>query len=242
MIDEKRKKEIDEFLEKINLTADDYSFLDMALTHSSYPFENKLPNDEDNERLEFLGDAVLKLMSGKCLYERFPGYSEGELTKICAVLVSDKTLSRIAEKINLGKYIKLGYHEEKTGGRNRLSTLAGAFEAVLGAFYLDGKFHCLYDFWVRLFEDEITKIDNSASKYNFKAILQEYAQAKSFEIPKYIVVKEDGPAHNKLFTVKVSVNGKESGCGEGKTKKDAHQKAAEIAVTNLEILESSKKQ
>lgn len=242
MIDEKRKKEIDEFLEKINLTANDYSFLDKALTHSSYPFENKLPDSEDNERLEFLGDAVLKLIASKCLYERFPDYSEGELTKIRAVLVSDKTLAGIAEELNLGKYLKLGYHEEKTGGRTRPSTLACGFEAILGAFYLDGEFHCLYDFCVRLFEEEITKIDKSASKYNYKAILQEYAQAGGLEVPDYIVVKEEGPPHNKLFKVEVFVNGEKSGAGEGKTKKDAHQKAAEKAVNVLKILEGSEEQ
>ena len=241
MLTDKRKIELDELLKNINLSIDDYSLLDVALTHSSYNFENKLEDIEDNERLEFLGDAVLKLLASRYLYNRFPEYSEGDLTKIRAILVSDSTLASVAAKINLDKYIKMGYHEAKLGGRTRLSTLACAFEAVLGAFYLNGEIKKLYDFLVKLFEDEVTEIDQSASKYNYKAMLQEYAQANGMLVPDYIVVKEEGPAHNKNFIIEVWVNGDKLGYGEGKSKKEAHQNAARMAAVALGLLEGHEK-
>jgi len=241
VLTDKRKIELDELLKNINLSIDDYSLLDVALTHSSYNFENKLEDIEDNERLEFLGDAVLKLLASRYLYNRFPEYSEGDLTKIRAILVSDSTLASVAAKINLDKYIKMGYHEAKLGGRTRLSTLACAFEAVLGAFYLNGEIKKLYDFLVKLFEDEVTEIDQSASKYNYKAMLQEYAQANGMLVPDYIVVKEEGPAHNKNFIIEVWVNGDKLGYGEGKSKKEAHQNAARMAAVALGLLEGHEK-
>jgi len=241
MLNDKRKTELDELLKSINLSTDNYSLLDIALTHSSYNFENKLADIEDNERLEFLGDAVLKLLASRYLYNRFPEYPEGELTKIRAILVSDNTLAQIAAKINLDKYLKIGYHEAKLGGRTRLSTLACAFEALLGAFYLDGKIKNLYDFLVEHLKDQVTEIDNSASKYNFKAMIQEYAQANGMEIPEYIVVNEKGPAHNKVFIVEVWVNGNKLGFGEGNTKKEAHQVAARMAAVTLGLLEGHEK-
>lgn len=237
MLNDKRKSELDELLESLNLHTENYALLDTALTHSSYNFENKIEDAEDNERLEFLGDAVLKLLASRYLYNRFPDYSEGELTKIRAILVSDKILAIFASKINLDKYLKIGYHEAKLGGRTRSSTLACAFEALLGAFYLDGNVKNLYDFLAGLFRDKVTEIDESASKHNFKAVLQEYAQANGMEIPEYIVTEEEGPAHNKLFKVDVIVGGKNLGFGEGKSKKEAHQKAAKMAVLSLDLHE-----
>jgi len=237
MVDENRKTEIDEFLERVNLVVDDYSLLDTALTHSSYSFENKLTESDDNERMEFLGDAVLKLIASKYLYERFPEYSEGELTKIRAILVSDKTLAHLAAGIELDKYLKIGYHEDKLGGRKRSSTMACALEAILGAFYLDGKMDSLSDFLTELFKNEVTEIDQSASKYNYKAMLQEYVQGKGLEIPEYLVVQEEGPAHDRIFRIEVFVDGASLGFGEGKSKKEAHQIAAKSAVIALGLLE-----
>lgn len=241
MLNDKRKTELDELLKTINLSIDDYSLLDIALTHSSYGFENKLDEAEDNERLEFLGDAVLKLLASRYLYNRFPQYSEGELTKIRAILISDNTLAQLAAKINLDKYLKMGYHEAKMGGKTRLSTLACAFEALLGAFYLNGNVKNLYDFLIELLKDEVTEIDKSASKYNFKAMLQEYAQANGMEIPEYIVATEEGPAHNKIFNIEVLINGDKLGFGSGKSKKEAHQIAARAAVVALGLLEGHEK-
>lgn len=236
MVSEKRKKQIDNFLQSINMTCDNYEMLDLSLTHGSYTFENDLPSLENNERLEFFGDAVLKLISSHYLLERFPSYAEGELTKIRSVLVSDNTLSGFARKIELSKVLKLGYHEEKMGGRDRSSTLACAFEALLGAFYLDGKEPMLRSFLINLLTDEVTEIDKCASKSNFKALLQEYTQAQAKSLPVYILVNEQGPAHNKTFNVEVIFNDTIIGIGSGKTKKDAQQKAAEDAVLKLGLI------
>lgn len=235
MLSKKRKAELDEFLNTINLSIDNYDLLDNALTHSSYTFENKLPSIENNERLEFLGDAVLKLVASDYLHERFMDYSEGELTKIRAILISDNALASIAREINLGKYIKLGYHEEKSGGRNRQSTLACAFEALLGAFYLDGKINNLSIVLRDLLQDKVTEIDQSASKHNYKAILQEYAQSQGLELPEYLVIRENGPPHNKIFDIEVYLDGRLCGFGSGKSKKEAQQKAAEVAAKNLGV-------
>lgn len=239
MISKKRKAEIDEFLNIINIECDNYERLDTALTHSSFTFENKISSLESNERLEFLGDAVLKLIASDYLHERFPDYSEGELTKIRAILISDNKLAFIANKINLSKYIKIGYHEEKLGGRTRSSSLACAFEAILGALYLEGKMHDLQITLVSLFEDLVTEIDNSASKYNFKAMIQEYTQAENSTLPDYKVLKEEGPPHAKVFEVGVYVNDELCGFGSGKSKKEAQQKAAEMAANSLGLISES---
>lgn len=241
MINEKRKTELDELINTLNLSIDNYYLLEVALTHGSYPFETKNDDIEDNERMEFLGDAVLKLIVSRYLYDRFPDYNEGELTKIRSILVSDNTLANIAAKINLDKYLKIGFHEEKAGGRKRSSTLACAFEALLGAFYLDGKFGSLYYFLTDFIKDEVTEIDNSASKYNYKAMLQEYAQSNGIDIPEYIVIKEEGPAHNKVFIVEVLLENRCLGTGIGKSKKEAHQAAARDAVFELGLLEGHEK-
>jgi len=237
MVDKKRKIELDELLNKLNLTCDDYAGLDKSLTHSSYTFENKLSSLENNERLEFLGDAVLKLIASDYLQNRFPSYNEGDLTKIRAILISDNILAKIAKKIKLGKYVKLGFHEEKAGGRDRPSTLACSFEALLGACYLDNKENELKVILEKLLKDEVTEIDQSAAKHNHKAILQEYTQSKGLDLPQYIVLGENGPPHNKTFKIMVSIDGEACGFGLGKSKKTAQQNAAEVAVAKLELLD-----
>lgn len=239
MLTDQRIAELNELISKLKLSIDNYEYLDRALTHSSYTFENKLSSLMNNERLEFLGDAVLKLIASSYLYDRFPEYTEGELTKIRSILISDNTLAKLAAQIDLGKYVKLGYHEKKMGGSNRPSNLACAFEAFLGAFYKDGKISLLYDFLIPLLEPEVTEIDQSAAKYNFKAILQEYAQGHAMELPEYRTIREEGPPHNKTFEIEVFVNEESLGLGVGKSKKEAQQKAAEMALTSLGLLEIS---
>lgn len=241
MYTKKRKDELDEFISKIGLKIDNYEYLDRAMTHSSYTFENKLPGSLNYERLEFLGDAVLKLIASSYLYKRFSDYPEGELTKIRSILISDNTLAKLAKKIEIGKYLKLGYHEKKMGGSSRPSNLACAFEAILGAFYLDGKFSALYDFLIPLFEPEVTEIDLSDAKYNYKAILQEYAQAHEMDLPDYKVVKEEGPPHNRTFEIEVFVNEESLGYGAGKSKKEAQQNAAKMGLISLGLYEETKK-
>lgn len=233
---EDKIKKINELLDKLEVHCDNYELIENALTHSSYTFENKLSPLINNERLEFLGDAVLKLIASDYLLRRFPGYTEGDLTKIRAILISDNTLTKIAERINLGKYIRLGYHEEKLGGRKRASTLACAFEALLGALYIDGKLSLLETSLPQLIQDEVTDIDQSAAKHNFKAILQEYTQAEAIDLPLYNVIREEGPPHDKTFEIEVVINDEVCGIGGGKSKKEAQQKAAKMAVVSLGLL------
>lgn len=225
---------LEELLDNLQIWCDNLPLLDKALTHSSYTFENKISSDENNERLEFLGDAVLKLVASTYLYERFPEYPEGEMTKIRAILISDNVLSQVAERINLGKYIKLGYHEEKMGGRSRPTTLACAFEALLGALYLDGKMNDLQDLLLHLLSEFVTNIDEDYLKDNCKAVLQEYTQSKDGSLPIYNVITESGPAHDKTFEIEVIIGDNRYGVGKGKSKKEAQQSAAREALDVLQ--------
>lgn len=229
-----RTKQLEELMDKLEIWFSDLYLLDKALTHSSYTFENKLPSTMNNERLEFLGDAVLKLVASEYLYERFPDYQEGDMTKIRAILISDNVLSKIADKISIGEYLNLGYHEERSGGRTRPSTLACAFEALLGALYIDGKMTDIQDLLLKLLSEEVTDIDSDDVKNNFKAVLQEFTQAKDNSLPVYIVINEMGPAHDKTFEIEVFINNKSYGIGQGKSKKEAQQNAAKQALSIIQ--------
>lgn len=241
MLTQHRQNELRKLLEHLGLEINTPKLLDQALTHSSYTFENKTSSLDNNERLEFLGDAVLKLIASRYLYERFPEYAEGELTKIRAILVSDNVIARLAKDLDLGKFLKIGFHEDKMGGRHRSSTLACTFEAMLGAFYLDGGIEPIYSALTGLLEGEVTEIDSSATKYNFKAMLQEYTQANSKGLPEYRVTEEKGPAHDKTFKIDVFVNEEPLGYGTGKSKKEAQQRAAEVALNSLGLLKEEEK-
>ena len=234
-----RIKQLEELLDSLHVWCDDLIILDQALTHSSFTFENKLTPMLNNERLEFLGDAVLKLVASEYLYYRFPEYPEGEMTKIRAILISDNVLCKIAENINLGQYVKLGYHEAKAGGRKRGSTLACAFEALLGALYLDGKIKDVQEMLINLLAEEVTNIDQDATRDNCKAVLQEYTQAKDNSLPVYNVISEQGPPHDKVFEIEVLVSDKRYGIGTGKSKKEAQQSAAKVALEYIETIEET---
>lgn len=235
MISQERIVQLNEFLNSVNITCDTEN-LNVALTHSSYCYENDLPFEQCNERLEFLGDAVLKLCISKYLYERFPDYNEGDMSQIRSTVVSDETLYRISEKINLKKYIRLGIAEETNGGRNRHSTIACAFEALLGALYLDGKLSDIITFLQNLFEDEITSVDKEGIKSNTKALLQEYYQAFSNNVPEYVLTKQEGPPHNRTFYVDVFFEDEYLASGMGSTKKAAQKEAAQKACEKLGLL------
>ena len=214
-------------IEKIyGIPVDNSDFFKKALTHPSYTKENNLPYNECYERLEFLGDAVLKLLASKILYEKYPDYTEGELSKIRSIVVSDNTLSKIAHKIGLCDLIILSPHEAKQGYANIESVCACAFEAVLGAFYLDGKQEQILPVLKDFLMPYIEEVDANFGKYNAKAILQEYTQSVNKKTPVYEVVESKGPAHKKIFTVSVSFQDKVVAVGSGKTKKDAEQQAA----------------
>lgn len=235
MISQERLEQLNEFLSSVNLACNAES-LNIALTHSSYCYENDLPFEFCNERLEFLGDAVLKLVISNYLYERFPSYNEGDMSQIRSNVVSDETLYKISDKINLKKYILLGDAENSNGGRNRHSTIACAFEALLGALYLDGKLPDIITFLKNLFEEEITIIDKEGLRANPKALLQEYYQAFSNNVPEYVLTKQEGPPHNRTFYVDVFFENEFLASGIGSTKKAAQKDAAQNACDKLGLL------
>ncbi|MBX9695858.1 MAG: ribonuclease III, partial [Cyanobacteria bacterium] len=188
----KRLKELDELSAKLGVSCGRMGLLNEALTHSSYSAEN--PSAKDFERLEFFGDAVLKFVVSEYLLDRFSDYSEGQLTEIRAVLVSDKTLSEIARKFGLDRYILLGRQVQM-----RPSIMAHSMEALLGAIYLDLGLFQVQNLIVRLFGSHATEIDRDEAKQNFKAQLQEYTQGRGQGLPSYSVLSTEGPAHAPIF-------------------------------------------
>lgn len=226
-----------ELLEKIyGIKTVNAELFEKALTHSSYTRENEISTLENYERLEFLGDAVLKMCVSNILYKNFPHYAEGDLTKIRSIIVSDNMLAEVAQKVGLEKLIILGKQEEKTGGRNRKSIIACAFEAILGAYYLEGKFKEVSDFLEDIFESYIKDVDEHFEKFNAKAILQEHTQSINKEIPKYDLVEELGPQHDKTFVIEVSYRNDVLARGEGKTKREAEQACAYQACIKLGVI------
>ncbi|NLV49787.1 MAG: ribonuclease III [Clostridiales bacterium] len=207
----------------------DLSLLERALTHSSYANENGLARFDCNERLEFLGDSVLGFFVAEHLYKEYPKYPEGEMTKMRAELVCEQSLFAIAESLFLGSYLRLGRGEEQGGGRSRPSILADALEALLAAIYLDGGPSVALKF----FKDHILTDTAGFSGRDYKTALQELVQQGGGESPSYIPVKESGPDHNKIFEAEVLINGKPSGRGIGRTKKESEQEAAKNALKEL---------
>ena len=204
-----------------------------ALTHSSFSRENELSPLENYERLEFFGDAVLKLCVSEILFKNFPQYAEGELTKIRSIIVSDNMLAQVAKKIGLSELIVLGKQEEKTGGRQRKSIIACAFEAVLGAYYTEGRHTEISNFLEQTFAPFIKDVDGNFEKFNAKAVLQEYTQSKNKQLPEYNLVEEIGPEHEKIFVVEVSYMDEILASGKGKTKREAEQVCAYAACVKL---------
>ncbi len=240
-MDEARKREIDELMQILGITPPgheaSYELYDRALTHSSYTYENKYSALDNYERMEFLGDAVLKLIVSEYLFERFPEYREGELTKIRAVIVSDSTLAQLSEESCIGQYMTFGASEARSGGRKKVSNLACGFEALLGALFLDGKMAEARNMLVEYLEDEVTKVDLNPTKDNYKAVLQELTQSVGDGLPFYRTSNESGPAHRKTFYVEVLVNDEVVGHGKGASKKEAQQSAAKMALEVMDALQ-----
>lgn len=224
-------------LEKIfGIKTENSELFQKALTHSSYTRENEISSLENYERLEFFGDSVLKLFISEILYKKFPKYAEGELTKIRSIIVSDSMLAEVSKQIGLDKLIVLGKKEEKSGGRKRKSIIACAFEATLGAYYLEGKFKDISEFLEKTFENFIKEVDENFEKFNAKAVLQEYTQSQNKLLPEYNTVDEVGPEHDKIFVVEVSYNAEVLACGQGKTKREAEQDCAYKACVKLGVI------
>lgn len=212
---------------KLGYTFKDKSLLKLALTHSSYSNELKINKTGNYERLEFLGDAVLELMSSKFFYNEYPEMNEGQLTRLRSSMVCEQALAVCARDIDLPKYIYLGKGEENTGGRNRDSIISDVFEAVLGAIYLDGGFEVADQFVVK---NVLTDLENKQLFYDAKTILQEKIQKEGNTLS-YVVVSESGPDHDKVFVVNAMVGKEVIGTGTGKSKKQAEQQAAYLYLT-----------
>ena len=221
--------ELKMFQELIGYTFQNEQLLKQALTHSSYANEKHLKKLSDNERLEFLGDAVLEVVSSEFLFANYPNLTEGQLTKLRASIVCEQTLAACTELIHLGDYLFLGKGEDRTGGRTRKSVLSDAMEAVIGAIYLDGGFASAKEFVHKFI---MTDIEHKHLFYDSKTILQEVVQGEHEQLT-YVLLGETGPDHDKTFEVGVLIGRKEISTGKGHTKKAAEQDAAYQALLVL---------
>lgn len=209
----------------------DKSLLKLALTHKSWVNEH-VGNYQHNERLEFLGDAVLEFVVSKEIYNKFPDREEGYMTALRANLVNTLSLSKVARQLGIGKMLLLSKGEEETGGRNNNSLLANTVEAIIGALYIDQGITKAEEFIKEiLLKDLEERLPDSLK--DAKSLLQEYVQAQGLPAPKYEVVAEKGPDHAKIFTIEALVNGRPLARGEGKNKSEAAQAAAQIALKNF---------
>ena len=219
---------IELFEQKINYEFKNKEYILEALTHSSYSNENK--NYPFNERLEFLGDSVLSIVISDYLFKKETKLPEGELTKIRANIVCEESLSEVSKNIHLGKYMLLGKGEEATGGRERISILADALEAVIAAIYLDGGIKCAREFILTNMEKIINDSIKGKIFRDYKTCLQEVLQSNGENNIWYKLIEEKGPDHNKRFVMEVGINDTVLGIGEGKSKKDAEKVAAKCAL------------
>ena len=213
----------------------DETLLAQALIHSSYINEHKMNPLENNERLEFLGDAVLELAVSRHIYARFPELSEGELTKLRAAVVCEAMLAKKARGLGLGERLRMSRGESQSGGANRDSALCDAFEAVLGAIFLDGGLEAAAGFALSQLDADIRAMRADIRQSDGKTYLQEQLQKNSREPIAYTVVDEKGPDHDKTFVVALHHNGRHIGAGEGRSKKEAEQAAAADAIRRLNL-------
>ena len=224
-----------EFEEKIGYQFQDQTLLTQALTHSSYANERHFGKQADNERLEFLGDAVLEIVTSEFLFHRYPNHPEGELTRLRASMVCEPTLAFCTRELELGKYLLLGKGEEQTGGRERKSILSDALEAIIGAIYLDGGFANAKEFIARFV---LNDIEHKQLFYDSKTILQELVQGNFSQELHYHLLSEEGPDHDKKFVVEARIGTDVYGQGVGRTKKGAEQEAAYHTLLLLKEQES----
>jgi ribonuclease-3 len=225
-----------ELAERLDLRINDWLLLSRALTHRSYL--NEHPEAlEDNERLEFLGDAVLDFIVGAWLYHRFPEMPEGDLTRMRSALVHTEQLAEFAAKIDLGHSMRLGRGETQAGGRSRPALLCDTFEAVVGALYLDGGIpsvnHLIEPLLIEASEDILENNKNEDPK----SLFQEWAQSQGYPAPQYVTKNSFGPDHSKVFEVEVILDGKPFGSGSGQSKQSAAKAAAHLALVQLGILQ-----
>lgn len=224
-----------DFARRLNLPFSDWLLLSRALTHRSYLNEHS-DALEDNERLEFLGDAVLDFVVGAWLYNRYPEMPEGDLTRMRSALVYTEQLAEFGRKIGLGNAMRLGRGEAQAGGRDRSALLCDTFEAVIGALYLDAGINAVLDFVSPLLDDASNEILLEGKTEDPKSLFQEWAQREGFSAPQYVTRSASGPDHSKLFEVDAVVNGIVYGSGQGNSKQAAAKAAARDALIRLGIL------
>lgn len=223
----------DEAQAAIEYTFRQPNLLQEALTHKSYLQGTQEAGKTDNERLEFLGDAVLALVISEYVTSACPSSREGELSKFKARLVSRHSLAHAAQRLRLGQWLRLGRGEERTKGREKTSLLANALEAVIAAIYLDGGFEAARSFILRILKPELQRLDESSAEtldWDYKSRLQEWSHKHHETVPQYRTIHESGPDHQKAFDVEVLVKGRVLGRGRGKTRKEAEQQAARQAL------------
>lgn len=223
--------------EYLGIDINNYALMGTALTHRSYLNENEEVT-EDNERLEFLGDAVLDLVVASYLYSHYPAMAEGEMTALRAALVRADSLAAFAQKLHVDEYLRLGFGEAENGGRKRIPTLCAAFEAVIGAVYLDAGYESAKQLIERMIEPALTKIIAEALHKDSRSEFQMWAQAQFNETPRYKVIKMEGPDHAKEFTVQVMVGTQVWGEGTGRSKQTAAHAAAAVALEKAQLTDS----
>jgi ribonuclease-3 len=223
-----------EFSKRTGLTFNNIGLLTRALTHRSYFNEHK-DAVEDNERLEFLGDAVLDFMVGAWLYHRFPEMAEGQLTRLRAALVGNEQLAQFASELDIGAAMRLGHGEAENGGRDRLPLLGSTFEALIGALYLDKDIAEVWKFMDPFLETTVAQIIASQVEHHPKSTLQEWSQSKGYGTPIYQTVGDSGPDHDKYFDVEVIIDGEVYGQGRGHSKQAAAKVAAKAALEKLRL-------
>lgn len=228
----KRKEELKKFLKEQKIKFNDLDLLDLALSHRSFANEKNVGMG-NNEKLEFLGDSVLGLIITEFLYKNYSSLHEGDFARVKSFVVSEEMLSTQGKNIGLNKLIKIGHGEEMTGGREKKAIIADAFEAFLGAMYLDSKYSRVEEFVVRLFEEEIKLVVNERQGQDYKTLLQEYVQKKYRDCPQYRQISESGPEHNKTFLMEVLVDNQVIAQASGKSKKEAEKNAAKIAYRRI---------
>jgi ribonuclease-3 len=223
-----------EFQERLRYRFRDTQLLERSLTHKSFTNERRDSPSSNNERLEFLGDTVLGFLIGELIFRSFPNLQEGALSKIKAHLVSTATLAEKARALGIGRYLRMGTGEARSGGGEKLSLLADGFEAVVAAIYLDGGLPAAGAFISRIFTADVGGIDiGDLSFHDYKTALQESAQALGLPLPEYRIVDEYGPDHEKTFVIEVFWNGQPFSYGRGASKREAQRKAAKEALRRL---------
>ena len=233
-LSEARIEQLDSLQDRIKFKFSDIKLLNKALTHKSYANENS-NTLKHNERLEFLGDSVLDILVSDYLVHKYSEFAEGTLSKIRAAVVNETCLAKLAKNIKLGNYLLLGKGEDLSGGREKASILADTFEALAGAVYCDGRLDAASNTFLPLIKEEIVKTAESWSFRDFKSDLQEYTQNKLVCIPSYKVIREIGPDHAKKFEVVVMIKNEVEGKGLGRSKKEAEQAAAKMAMENYSL-------